>query len=70
MKDKSKPASNFILLFVSRRCFCCGSYCLCLGVEFCAVCTLCAFSYFELGLGNSVATYWEIVAHSAYNMFS
>ena len=42
---------------------------LCLGVDFGAVCTLCAFSYFYLGLGNWVATYWEIAAHSAYDMF-
>ena len=36
----------------------------------CAVCTLCAFSYFSLGKGNSVATFWEIAAHSAYEMLS
>ena len=28
------------------------------------------FSYFKLRLGNGVATYWEIAAHSAYDMFS
>ena len=27
-------------------------------------------SYFQLSLGNRVATYWENTAHSAYVMFS
>ena len=28
------------------------------------------FSYFYLSSGNCVAAYWEIAAHSAYDMFS
>ena len=28
------------------------------------------FSYSYLCSGNCVVTYWEIAAHSAYNMFS
>ena len=31
--------------------------------EFCVVCILCTFSYFQLSLGNWVAAYWEIAAH-------
>ena len=27
-------------------------------------------SYFYSGWGNSVAAYWEIAAHSAYDLFS
>ena len=46
--NRFKPASNFILLIVPRRYFCCGSFVLCLGVFyfFCAVGTLCMFAYF------------------------
>ena len=40
------------------------------GVEFCFVCTLCTFSYFQLSLGNWVVAYWETAAHLAYDMFS
>ena len=39
-------------------------------MSFCAVGALCMLSYFQLSLGNLVATYWEIAAHSAYDMFS
>ena len=39
-----KPASNFILLIVPMRYFCCGSNCFMLGVDFYVVCTLCTFS--------------------------
>ena len=41
-----KPASNFILLIVPKRYFCCGSYCFmswCL--YFCAAGGLCMLSY-------------------------
>ena len=45
--DLSPPVSNFILLIVTRRYFCGGSFCFmswCL--NFCAVGALCMFSYF------------------------
>ena len=57
-----------LLLIVPWRYFCKGSNCLYFAVEFCAICTVCAFSYFLLSLGNCVAVYWEISAHSAYDI--
>ena len=30
----------------------------------------CKFSYFHLSSGNRVAAYWEIAAHTAYDLFS
>ena len=42
-----KPASNFVLLIISRRYFCGGPFVLCLGVNFlCAVGALCVFPFF------------------------
>ena len=39
-------------------------------LNFWAVCTLCAFLYIKLSLGNYVAAHWKIAAHSAYDVFS
>ena len=48
IKNRFKPASNFVLLIVPSRYFCGGSFCFmswCLKY-FCAVGALCMFSYF------------------------
>ena len=43
---------------------------LCFGVEFlCCLDLMCVFIFY-LSSGGWVAAYWEIAAHSAYDMFS
>ena len=43
---------------------------LCFGVECLCCLHLMYVLYFKLSLCNRVATYWEIAAQSAYDMFS
>ena len=65
---KAPPPSNVILLIIQRRYSCCGSICLCFGVEFlCCLNFMYVFVFFILvKFGN----FWEIDVHSVYVMIS
>ena len=49
---KSSFSPSVILFYCSFHGHTSVLFSICLGVEFCAVCTLCTFSYLQLSLGN------------------